>query len=123
MQSVLDRYPSLKISEMEVAQAAEQRLQVESSLGWILNSSAGMTHDLTALGAPSDRLDITGSLGRQLESGASLSLSGGYRYEDSTLPVTGLPNPEHTTKHHLSYSTPVAKGKDNTSTRRRYKTL
>jgi len=62
MQRVLDRYPSLKISEMEVSQAAEQRQQVESSLGWILNSSAGIKHDLTGLGTPSDRLDITGSI-------------------------------------------------------------
>lgn len=42
MQRVIDRYPSLKISDLEVAQAAEQRQQVESQLGWILNSSAGL---------------------------------------------------------------------------------
>ena len=83
MQRVLDRYPSLKISEMEVAQAAEQRQQIESSLGWILNSAAGITHDLTGLGTPSDRLDVTSSIARKLKSGATLSLSGGYRYEDS----------------------------------------
>lgn len=113
MQRVLDRYPSLKISEMEVKQAIEQRQQIESSLGWILDSSAGVTHDLTALGAPSDRLDVTGSIGRQFESGSSLSLSGGYRYEDSTLPLTGFPNPAHTTKLDLSYRLPLAQGDGN----------
>ena len=113
MQRVLDRYPSLKISQMEVKQAVEQRQQIESSLGWILDSSAGVTHDLTALGAPSDRLDVTGSIGRQFESGSSLSLSGGYRYEDSTLPLTGFPNPAHTTKLDLSYRLPLAQGDGN----------
>ena len=114
MQRVLDRYPSLKISEMEVAQAAEQRQQVESSLGWILNSSAGITHDLTGLGTPSDRLDLNAALSRQLKSGASLSLSGGYRYEDSSLVFSpSFPNPAHTTRLDLSYRMPLAQGQDN----------
>jgi outer membrane protein TolC len=114
MQRVLDRYPSLKISEMEVAQAAEQRQQVESSLGWILNSSAGVTHDLTGLGTPSDRLDLNAALSRQLKSGASLSLSGGYRYEDSSLVFSpSFPNPAHTTRLDLSYRMPLAQGQDN----------
>ena len=114
MQRVLDRYPSLKISEMEVAQAAEQRQQVESSLGWILNSAAGVTHDLTALGTPSDRLDVNGSIARKLESGATLSLSGGYRYEDSSLTFSpALPNPAHTTRLDLIYRLPLSQGQGN----------
>ena len=114
MQRVLDRYPSLKISEIEVAQAAEQRQQIESSLGWILNSSAGVTHDLTGLGTPSDRLDVNGSIARQLKSGGTLSLSGGYRYEDSSLSFSpALPNPAHTTRLDLSYRMPLSKGEGN----------
>ena len=114
MQRVLDRYPSLKISKMEVAQAAEQRQQIESSLGWILNSGAGVTHDLTGLGTPSDRLDVTGSIDRQLKSGAILSLSGGYRYEDSSLTFSpSLPNPAHTTRLDLSYRVPLSQGEGN----------
>lgn len=114
MQRVLDRYPSLKISEMEVQQAAEQRQQVESSLGWILNSTAGVTHDLTGLGTPSDRLDLSGSIGRQLKSGATLSLSGGYRYEDSEFTFSpAFPNPAHTTRLDLSYRLPLSQGDGN----------
>lgn len=113
MQRVLERYPSLKISEMEVAQAAEQRRQVESSLGWILNSAAGITHDLTGFGTPSDRFDVRGSIDRQLQSGATLSLSGSYRYEDSSLPFDPLPNPAHTTRLDLSYRLPLAQGEGN----------
>lgn len=114
MQRVLDRYPSLKIADIEVAQAAEQRQQIESSLGWILNSSAGVTHDLTGLGTPSDRLDLSGSINRQLKSGATLSLSGGYRYEDSELTFSpAFPNPAHTTKLDLSYRLPLSQGEGN----------
>lgn len=114
MQYVLDRYPSLKIAEMEIAQAMEKRQEVESSLGWILNSSVGITHDLTGLGTPSDRLDVNGSINRQLKSGATLSLSGGYRYEDSSLSFSpALPNPAHTTRLDLSYRFPLSQGNGN----------
>lgn len=114
MQRVLDRYPSLKISGMEVAQAAEERQQIESSLGWILNSAVGVTHDLTGLGTPSDRLDVSSSISRQLKSGATLSLSGGYSYEDSSLTFSPiLPNPAHTTRLDLSYRVPLSKGQGN----------
>ncbi len=114
MQRVLDRYPSLKISEMEVAQSLEQRKQVESQLGWILNSSAGINHDLTGFGTPSDSLDINGEITRQLKSGSSLSLSGGYRYEDNSLSFSpSLPNPAHTTRLDLSYRIPLLQGENN----------
>ena len=114
MQRVLDRYPLLKTSEMEVAQAAELKKQVESSLGWQLNSSAGVTHDLTGLGTPSDRMDISSAIGRQLKSGSTISLSGGYRYEDSSLSFNpALPNPAHTTRLDLSYRLPLSQGDGN----------
>ena len=114
MQRVLDRYPTLKIAEMEVAQAAQQIRQIESSLGWILNSAVGITRDLTGLGTPSERLDVSGSIARQLQSGATLSLSGGYRYEDSSLSFSPvLPNPAHTTKLDLSYRLPLLQGEGN----------
>ena len=114
MQRVIDRYPSLKISALQLEQATSQRQQVESQLGWILNSSGGITHDLTALGTPSDRLDVTGTIGRQLKSGSSVSINGGYRYEDSSLSFNpSLPNPAHTTRLDLSYRMPLLKGEGN----------
>ena len=114
MQRVIDRYPSLKISALELEQAASQIQQVESQLGWILNSSGEITRDLSALGTPSDRLDINGTISRQLESGSSISLNGGYRYEDSSLTFSPfLPNPAHTTRLDLSYRMPLLKGEGN----------
>ena len=114
MQRVLDRYPLLKVSDMEVLQAEQQKHQVESSLGWMSNSSAGVTHDLTALGTPSDRMDINSSISRKLRSGATVSLIGGYRYEDSSLSFnSALPNPAHTTRLDLNYRMPLSQGDGN----------
>lgn len=114
MQRVIDRYPSLKISALELEQAASQRQQVESQLGWILNNTGEISRDLSALGTPSDRFDINGQISRQLESGSSISLNGGYRYEDSSLTFSPiLPNPAHTTRLDLSYRMPLLKGKGN----------
>lgn len=114
MQRVLDRYPSMKIAEMEVLQSEQQKYQIESSLGWILNSSAGVTHDLTALGTPSDRMDVIGSVARKLKSGSTLSVTGGYRYEDSSLTFSpSLPNPAHTTRLDLNYRIPLSQGENN----------
>jgi len=113
MQRVVDRYPSLKISELEVATAAEQTQQVESSLGWILNSAAGVRHDLSGFGTPSDSLNVSGSIARKLNSGATLSLSSVYKYEDSTFVFGPLPNPSNTTRLDLSYRLPLSKGKGN----------
>ena len=113
MQRVVDRYPSLKISKIEMAQAAEQKQQIESSLGWVLNSSTGIRHDLTGFGTPSDRFDINSSIARKLSSGAILSLNGSYKYEDSSFTLSPLPNPSNTTRLDLSYRLPLAKGKGN----------
>ncbi len=113
MQRVLDKYPSLKISEFKVAQAAEQKQQVESSLGWIINSAAGVKHDLTGYGTPSDRFDMNSSIARKLKSGATLSLNGSYRYEDSSFTIGPLPNPSNNTRLDLSYRMPLAQGEGN----------
>lgn len=61
-------------------------------------------------------MDVNGSISRQLESGSTLSLSGGYRYEDSSLSFSPvLPNPAHTTNLDLSYRMPLAQGNNNPS--------
>ena len=114
MQRVIDRYPTLKIANMEVTQSEEQRKIIESSLGWILDSTAGVTHDLTGIGTPSDRLDVSSSINRKLKTGGTLSLIGSYRYEDSSLALSPiLPNPAHTTRLDLQYRLPLLQGYDN----------
>jgi len=57
---------------------------------------------------------VSGSISKTLKSGATLSLSGGYRYEDSSLVYnSALPNPAHTTRLDLSYRLPLAQGEGN----------
>ena len=114
VERVLEVYPTLKIAEMEIEQAVQEKRQIESSLSWLLNGTAGLTHDLTGIGTPSDRFDINSSINRQLESGATVSLSAGYRYEDSTFSFNpAFPNPAHTTSVDLSYRLPLSQGYGN----------
>lgn len=114
MQRVLDRYPSLKIAGLQVEQSALQKRQVESSLGWNMNAAAGMNHDLSTFGVPSDRLDLSASLQRQLQSGGTLSLNGSYSYEESESSLfPALPNPAQNSKIDLSYRLPLRQGSDN----------
>ena len=114
MQRVLDRYPLLKISEYDVARAAEQKQQVESSLGWILQANTGLKHDLSAFGTPSDTMDVNGSLSRRLQSGSTISVTGSYRYEDSAFVFSSaFPNPFTTTRLDLNYRMPLAQGSGN----------
>ena len=111
---VLEVYPTLKIAEMEIEQAVQEKRQIESSLSWLLNGAVGLTHDLTGVGTPSDRFDINSSINRQLESGGIVSLSAGYRYEDSTFSFSpSFPNPAHTTSIDLSYRLPLSQGYGN----------
>ncbi len=114
MQRVLDRYPALKISAYDVELAAEQQKQVESSLGWILQAKSGAKHDLSAFGTPSDTVDINGGISRQLASGGSLSVTGGYHYEDSAFVLnSSFPNPSYSTRFDIGYRMPLLKGKNN----------
>ena len=113
MQRVIDRYPALKMSALEVEQAAEQKKQIESSLGWALNSSAETKHDLNGFGIPSDNLNLSASIGRQLKSGGTLSLSGGYSYADSSYAISPMLDPVHSTRLDLSYRLPLAQGEGN----------
>lgn len=110
MQQVLVSYPTLKMSTYEVEQARLQKQQIESNLGWILDSSAGMSHDLSGLGAPSDRIDVNASISRMLKSGGSLSLNGAYSYEDSSFVINPFPNPAHKTRLDISYRLPLSQG-------------
>ncbi|MFK5914885.1 MAG: TolC family protein [Woeseiaceae bacterium] len=113
IQRVINNHSSLKISFLEAEQAELQIYTIKSQLGWMLNSSIGLTHDLTGFGTPSDRFDVSSGVSRQLESGGTLSLTGGYRYEDSSLSFEPLPNPAHTTRIDLSYRLPLLQGNNN----------
>jgi len=114
LQRVVDHYPSLRSSEYQVERARQESLKVESTLGWQLNAQSGVSHDLSLFGAPSDSVNLAGSLSRKLESGASLSVNANINRIDSNYSISpALPNPATTTSLDVQYRQPLQKGADN----------
>jgi len=114
LQKVIDTYPTLDIARLQVQQARQDMLKVESTLGWQLSAEGGANHDVSAFGVPSDVADAFAGLNRTLRSGDSLALSGRYRYEDSSATISPLlPNPSERINLDLNYRMPFGQGRDN----------
>lgn len=114
LQKVIDTYPTLDIARLQVEQARQDMLKVESTLGWQLAAQGGINHDVSTFGIPADAADAFASLNRTLRSGDSLGVSGSYRYEDSSATISPLlPNPSERINLDLNYRMPFGQGKDN----------
>jgi len=114
LQKVIDTYPTLNIARLQVEQARQDMLKVESALGWQLAAEGGVNHDVSTFGIPSDVGDALASLNRTLPSGDSLGVSGRYRYEDSSTTISPLlPNPSERINLDLNYRMPFGQGRDN----------
>jgi outer membrane protein TolC len=114
LQNVVDTYPSLEVAHMQLQRAQQDRLQVESQLGWILGAQLGASHDLSPFtGTPSDSANLSTSLNRGLASGGSIGITGSYDYVDSSFSFPGLPNPSYTGRVDLTLRKPLAKGAGN----------
>lgn len=114
LQKVIDTYPTLDIARLQVEQARQDMLKIESTLGWQLAAEGGVNHDVSTFGVPSDVADAFASLNRTLRSGDSLGVSGRYRYEDSTTTISPLlPNPSERINLDLNYRMPFGQGRDN----------
>ena len=114
LQKVIDTYPTLDIARLQVEQARQDMLKVESTLGWQLAAEGGANHDVSAFGVPSDVGDAFASLNRTLRSGDSLGVSGGYRYEDSSTSINPLlPNPSERINLDLNYRMLFGQGRNN----------
>jgi outer membrane protein TolC len=114
LQRVVDHYPSLRSTEYQVEKARQESIKVESTLGWQLNAQGGVSHDLSLFGAPSDTVNLAGSLARKLDSGASLSFNANINRIDSDYAISpSLPNPATTTSLDVQYRQPLQKGVDN----------
>lgn len=114
LQKVIDTYPTLDIARLQVEQARQDMLKVESTLGWRLAAEGGANHDVSTFGVPSDVADAFASLNRTLRSGDSLGVSGGYRYEDSSTTISPLlPNPSERINLDLNYRMPFGQGRNN----------
>ena len=114
LQKVIDTYPTLDIARLQVQQARQDMLKVESTLGWQLAAEGGVNHDVSTFGVPSDVADAFASLNRTLRSGDSLGVSGLYRYEDSSATISPLlPNPSERVDLDLNYRMPFGQGRNN----------
>ena len=114
LQQVIDTYPTLDIARLQVEQARQEMLKVESSLGWQLAAQGGVNHDVSTFGIPSDVADASASFNRTLRSGNRVGVSGLYRYEDSTTTISPLlPNPSESLNLDLNYRMPFGQGRDN----------
>jgi len=114
VENILQQYPSLEVARLQVQRSRQEIARVESRLGWELAGDAGVAHDVSVFGTPTDRADVNLSLDRQLESGHRVGISGNYTYEDSSFTVSPLfPNPSHSTQLDLNYRIPLGQGEDN----------
>ena len=114
LQKVVDHYPSLRTSEYQVEKARQESIKVESTLGWQLSAQGSVNHDLSLFGAPSDTVNLAGSLARKLDSGASLSVNADINRTDSDYAISPyLPNPATTTSLDVQYRQPLQRGVDN----------
>jgi outer membrane protein TolC len=110
LQRVVERDPTLRISQMQAQRARHDVTRAESELGWRLDAQGGSARDVSQSGTPLDRTDANASIGRQLGSGGTIGLGGDLLREDHEFPLAGQPNPFQSTGVDLSYRLPLAQG-------------
>jgi outer membrane protein TolC len=113
VQRVIDTYPSVRVSKLQVDKAGQELVRADSLLGWQVNAEAGVAHDTSPSIFPSDIVNATGGLQRQLESGGTLGIQGGYNRSDSTDPSLSSYNPLTTTRADVIYRKPLRQGSGN----------
>lgn len=112
-QRVIDSYPSVRVSKLQLDKAGQELIRVDSLLGWQVNGQVGASHDLGFTNAPVDSTTAGGGIQRQLKSGGTLGFQGGYNREDSSAPLSGFPNPLTRTSADINYRKPLRQGAGN----------
>lgn len=114
LQGVVDHYPSLKTASLQVEKARQKNAQIESQLGWQLNSQGGYSKDVSFLGTAVRRAALGAGVSKKLRSGGTLSLDASILWEDSDVAYSPkIANPATITTIDLSYRKPLKKGVDN----------
>lgn len=114
IQLVLTNYPSIKIAKLEIERATQEFAKIESQLGWVVNTQAGISRDLGVFNIPSERFDARASIGSVQESGNRVEVIGQYSYEDSeSVAIPSIANPLERTSVDLNYRVPFGQGQDN----------
>lgn len=114
LQKVIDHYPSIKTAAIQVERARQQSKIVNSQLGWQFGAQAGVSRDVNIFTSPSDRIDVSGDLSRQLSNGSILSLQAGVHHVDEeSVSSPSLANPSTSSIIDLRYRKPLRKGVNN----------
>lgn len=113
VQRVIDNYPSIRVSKLQLDKAAQEIVRAQSLLGWQLSANAGVSHDLGFTNAPVDSTTAGIGIQRQLKSGGTLGLLGGAQRDDNSVPLAGFPNPLTTTRADVQYRRPLRQGSGN----------
>lgn len=114
LQGVVDHYPSLKTASLQVEKARQKNAQIESQLGWQLNSRGGYSKDVSFLGTAVERAEVGGGVSKKLRSGGVISLDASIRREDSDVAISpNVPNPATITSIDLNYRKPLKKAAGN----------
>jgi len=111
---VLKNYPSLKIARIEIERARQEFSKIESQLGWTASAQTGVSRDVGIFNIPSERFDLSASIGSRQKSGHSIEVTGQYSYEDSeSVAVPSIVNPSERTALDLNYRIPLGQGEEN----------
>lgn len=115
LQNVIDHYPSIRKASIQVERAKQESAKIDSTLGWQLGAQAGISRNVSPFGFASDKIDASGSLSHQLESGSTLSVDATLSHEDAESSFGTLPNPATTTSVNLNFREKLGQGADNPS--------
>ena len=111
---IIAQYPSVKIAQAEVEKSRQEVARVQSRLGWVLNTSAGVSRDVGAFDIPSQRFEANANLSKTIESGSQIEITGNYSYEDSdSVAIPVIVNPSERTRLDLNYRIPLKQGEGN----------
>jgi len=114
LQRVIARDASLDVARLQLERAREDVARVESQLAWTLKGQAGVGHDLSTFGIPTDRTDGSLNLEKRLSFGSQVGVAGSYAREDAETTISPLfPNPSTTTRADVFWRQPLGRGVSN----------
>lgn len=112
LQRVAANYTDIRIAAMQVDKAQQDVRVVQAQLGWMVNGQGSVGTQPGLGGVPVQQNNLSMGISRQSEKGNSLSLSGGYNYDGTT--IAPLLDPTTTYSIDLNYRIPLGQGKGNT---------
>ena len=82
LQNVIENYPSLQTTALQVEKAGQQTARIMSQLAWQVNANAGVSNEAALFGGGVLQYQAGAGLSKRLQSGDSVSIQGSLRRED-----------------------------------------